>query len=90
MLLKPINCTYQAFYFFLTEFAQDTPDTSNHSNDSSSDDDISVRLEYEVASTTEEENPMFDGTSSSDPEVNFSFRFLFNTNYLNFHYPYVN
>ncbi|XP_033214976.1 E3 ubiquitin-protein ligase Mdm2-like isoform X2 [Belonocnema kinseyi] len=52
-----------------TEFVQDTSDTSTHSwNTDSSDDDISVRLEFEVASHSEEDNPMLNATSSSDPE----------------------
>lgn len=50
-----------------TEFVQDTSDTSTHTYDDS-DDDISVQLEFEVASQSEEENPMLNPTSSSDPE----------------------
>ncbi|PSN34368.1 hypothetical protein C0J52_07824 [Blattella germanica] len=48
-----------------TDFAKDTTDTTSHSDWS---DDINMNVEYEVASLSERENPLGDGSLSSDIE----------------------
>ncbi|XP_015597579.1 E3 ubiquitin-protein ligase Mdm2 isoform X2 [Cephus cinctus] len=52
-----------------TDSAKDTSDTSTHTWVSSSEHgDVSVHLEYEVDSLSEDANPFAQDTSSSDPE----------------------
>ncbi|XP_069695305.1 E3 ubiquitin-protein ligase Mdm2-like isoform X2 [Periplaneta americana] len=49
-----------------TDYAKDTSDTTTHSDWS---DDFKMRVEYEVASLSEKENPFGDGSLSSDTDV---------------------
>jgi hypothetical protein len=49
-----------------TDWAQDTSDTTTHSDWSG---DVAVDVEYEVASLPEKENPLGDGSLSSDTDV---------------------
>ncbi|XP_011308568.1 E3 ubiquitin-protein ligase Mdm2 [Fopius arisanus] len=51
-----------------TEFARDTSDTSTNTWISTDTADVSVHVEYDVASMSESDNPFLDGLSSSDPE----------------------
>lgn len=57
---------YRYFLFCYTDYAKDTSDTTTHSDWS---DDFKMRVEYEVASLSEKENPLGDGSLSSDTDV---------------------
>ncbi|KAJ9582511.1 hypothetical protein L9F63_003204 [Diploptera punctata] len=50
-----------------TEYAKDTSDTTTHS-DCSSEEDFTVKVEYEVESLSEKENPLGNSSLSSDTD----------------------
>ncbi|XP_015112607.1 E3 ubiquitin-protein ligase Mdm2 isoform X2 [Diachasma alloeum] len=51
-----------------TEYARDTSDTSTNTWISTDNGDVSLQVEYEVASMSESDNPFLDSLTSSDPE----------------------
>lgn len=56
-------------FFFNTEYAKDTSDTTTHSDCSN---EVTMDVEYEVASLSENENPLGDGSLSSDTDVSYA------------------
>jgi hypothetical protein len=58
-------------YLCCTDCAKDTSDTTTHSDWS---DGVTMEVEYEVASLSEKENPLGDGTLSSDTDVSYTFQ----------------
>jgi hypothetical protein len=64
--LTPVSA-YVIMYVCHTDCAKDTSDTTSHSDwcDGVAMDDV----EYEVASLSEKENPLGDGSLSSDTDV---------------------
>jgi hypothetical protein len=63
-----VVCNYVNFaqVFCYADDAKDTSDTTTHSDWS---DEVPVNVEYEVASLSEKENPLGDGSLSSDTDV---------------------
>jgi hypothetical protein len=59
-------CVLICKYVCFTDWPKDTTDTSSHSDWS---DGVTMDVEYEVASLSEKENPLGDGSLSSDTDV---------------------
>jgi hypothetical protein len=55
-----------AHVFCYTDSAKDTSDTTTHSDCSN---EVTMDVEYEVASLSEQENPIGDDSFSSDTDV---------------------
>jgi hypothetical protein len=57
-------------YVCHTDWVTDTSDTTTHSDWSG---DVTLDVEYEVASLPEKETPLGDGSLSSDTDVSFMY-----------------